>query len=414
MKHHNQQLLLRILLIVGSVISYGFISTVAAEGIDIEPNNACKAAQDMGEITLPFVIDGRLENTLETNDIDFFKFTGQPGSLVKVDYKSIVGVNTDFDPYLGLFNVQCNLLDFNDDKIIPGINNNSNHNTNVHGSTRSETDSRLQFIIPDNGVFILSASSCCDANFNGNGNTNGNYQITIVDTSPISFIESITGRVVVVVPNDVAIPAVVIETHIDVSLLRCLDDRCKQLMSVRTDTDGQFRFDQDFNGNPLITGLYQIQVIGRNRDHVQIYESATSDLFEVGDSENFDTGDILLQPIAIEFSDIEPCTIPSAGGACLYNVRVTNNRSTPLRGLAWSMVDAHETGASPTKFPAGKKRINQINIDAQSSEILQFQFFTPKTVKDGARICTNISISKTASLFNIIGERQLFCVKKGS
>jgi len=58
-----------------------------AQGIDTEPNNACMAAQDLGTLSLPFIIDGSLDTPPEEPDVDFFKLTGEPGTRVRVDYE---------------------------------------------------------------------------------------------------------------------------------------------------------------------------------------------------------------------------------------------------------------------------------------------------------------------------------------
>jgi hypothetical protein len=85
-------------------------------GQEIEPNNTCPTAQDVGAVAFPLTRDGSLDSTPETLDVDFFRFTGTPGSAVKVDLEGQdTGQGTLGDPFLGLFDSNCNLLALDDD-----------------------------------------------------------------------------------------------------------------------------------------------------------------------------------------------------------------------------------------------------------------------------------------------------------
>lgn len=116
-----------------------------AQGVEVEPNNPCAVAQNFGDTGLPYDVSGNLD----LNDVDFFRFNAIAGEEVVADLEgSATGQGTLGDPYLGLFDSNCNLLAYNDDS----------------GGT---VNSRLVFTVPANGVFVLAATGCCDLNFDG-------------------------------------------------------------------------------------------------------------------------------------------------------------------------------------------------------------------------------------------------------
>jgi hypothetical protein len=76
----------------------------------------CFTAQDVGPVALPFTLEGGLIPTIQTPmDIDFFRFTDTPGSIVRVDLE---GQDTEQgtleDPLLGAWDSACNLFAQND------------------------------------------------------------------------------------------------------------------------------------------------------------------------------------------------------------------------------------------------------------------------------------------------------------
>jgi hypothetical protein len=113
-----------------------------------EPNNSCLTAQSFGNISLPSTIIGSLDSSPELADVDFFQFEVIAGQAIVVDLEGdLTQVNPLGDPFLGLFDSDCNLLAINDDT--NGLN------------------SRLNFTAPENGLFVLGATNCCDGNFEG-------------------------------------------------------------------------------------------------------------------------------------------------------------------------------------------------------------------------------------------------------
>ena len=155
------------LCIFGSTL--GFVPVALSQ--EIEPNNTCPTAQDVGLVTLPLTLEGELIPTVETPaDIDFFRFTGTPGSAVRVDLE---GQDTEqgtlADPLVGVFDSNCNFFNSNDDS----------------GGTRNAS---LVFTVPADGIFVVAATSFPDFSFIGGGV--GTYQLSLTPAG------GIRGRVV--------------------------------------------------------------------------------------------------------------------------------------------------------------------------------------------------------------------------
>ena len=132
-----------LVLLAISVVMIGFSSQAFAQAVEVEPNDPCTEAQDIGpiDVTGTFSVQGSLDTPPEDPDVDFFRFSATPGAQVVADHEGqTTGAGTLSDPFLGLFDSGCNLLASNDDTI--GLN------------------ARLSFDVPSDGVFILAASSC--------------------------------------------------------------------------------------------------------------------------------------------------------------------------------------------------------------------------------------------------------------
>jgi hypothetical protein len=115
-------------------------------------------------------------------------------------------------------------------------------------------NSRLLFDVPADGVFVLAATSFPDFDFTGQGDFSGTYQLTI--SPPPPFLASISGRIVDArtgepLPGDESPFAFA-------DLLRCVGDICEVVNSQSADGEGRFRFERDFDGQPLPVGTYQV------------------------------------------------------------------------------------------------------------------------------------------------------------
>jgi hypothetical protein len=372
-------------------LAVGYSSPTLAQAVDIEPNDTCLGAQAIGAVDGSFTVSGSLDTPPDDPDVDFFRFEATPGAPLIAD---LVGVTLG-DPFLGLFDSACNLLAFNDD--FSGLN------------------SRLRFVVPDDGDFVLAASSFFDDDFNGDGCCSGAYELTVGPAPPA--IGSITGRVVNSVteeplPGD-APPFAAVE------LLRSLEDDSLEVVSSQsTDSEGRFRFEQDFAGDPIAVGTFQVRAFANE------FQQGATELFEVAEGQDVDVGDIPLTPPPIFISEVQPCSeLLPQGGTCEYSARVFNTTSERLTGLAWSPVDGFSLGSSLdfTLFEASKARGSQIaarervSVSAFGDQILRFQFEVPSFVAEGATFCTRIFLGlNPGPLVNTVDERSLFCITKSA
>ncbi len=106
--------LVSLALILGTI--FGNISMVFGQSLEDEPNHPCPTAQNFGVVALPFTLNGSLDSTPESPDVDFFGFTGTPGAFLRVDLEGAdTGKGTLEDPFLGFFDSACNLIALNDD-----------------------------------------------------------------------------------------------------------------------------------------------------------------------------------------------------------------------------------------------------------------------------------------------------------
>lgn len=374
----------------------GFSSPTFAQAVEVEPNDPCTEAQDLGEIDLtnPFSVQGSLDTPPEEPDVDFFRFSATPGADLIADHEGEpTGAGTLPDPLLGLFDADCNLLASNDDS----------------GGT---LNSRLRFDVPPDGVLVLAAASFPDFDFTGAGGSSGTYQLTVAQAPP--SIGSISGRVVDALTGE---PLPGNEPPFAfVELLRCEDDTCFAVNAQNVDGEGRFRFEQDFEGQPLPVGTYQVRAFANE------YEQAETDRFEVAEGEDFDVGDIPLQPPEISFSNIQPCeNLLPQGDVCHYSVTLRNNTNAKIRGLAWSIVDGSGLGSSLgfTQFEAsardGTRQAVRERLDVAplGEQVLEFQFDVPSFVV-GATFCTRVFVGlNPRPLVITIRESFLFCITGG-
>ncbi len=365
--------------LLGSVAAQ--IRPTLAQGIEIEPNDPCLAAQDVGAATLPFTMAGNLGSTMEVPDVDFFKFSGVPGSVVEVDLEgAATGKGTLVDPYLGFFDAGCTLVAANDDS--------------------GSLNSRLVFIIPADGVFILAATLCCDGGFVGGGV--GTYEMTVARFAAIGLI---SGRIVDAV-TAAPLPGNT-EPFGFVRLLRCTDPGCSDVNQQPADPEGRFQFDRDFAGQLLEAGTYQVLAFANE------YQQGQTDPFAVAEGEERDVGDVPLEPFPVRVTSVDPCgNVPPEGGRCQYSVRIRNRSGTRLDGSAWSLVQGFGLGsfADVTDFQAG---VRQFVLRSQEFKRVDFEFRVPSKVRVGASICARLYVGRRPdAVFDTLASAQLFCITK--
>jgi hypothetical protein len=201
------------------------------------------------------------------------------------------------DPFLGLFDTNCNLIAVNDDT--NGLN------------------SELRFNVPADGEFILAATSCCDIDFVGSYAT-GSYRLSL---DQIAAPSTISGRVVDAdtgepLPGDM-------EPYAQVNLYECESLDClfpSQINTQYTDSEGRFAFDSSWYSGSLVAGTYQLEV------NAQFYITLRTDPFVLNDAQHLDLGDIALQAQALA---------DSVSGRLVDAVT-----GLPLSGMSWPYASA--------------------------------------------------------------------------
>lgn len=379
-------------------LAIGISSQSFAQVVEVEPNDPCVEAQDIGpiDVTGTFSVQGSLDTPPDEPDVDFFRFSATPGAQLIADHEGeATGKGTLPDPLLGLFDSDCNLLTDDDDSGV-GLN------------------SRLRFDVPPDGVFVLAATSFADFGFTGAGGSSGTYELTI--SPPPPSIGSIAGRIVDALTGE---PLPGNESPFAFAqLFRCDGDDCFEFVdSQGADGEGRFRFDRDSNDQPLPVGTYQLRAFADE------FEQVETDPIEVGEGEDLDVGDILLQPPPIAISDIQPCDdLSPQGDTCQYSVRVTNNTNARLTGIAWSPVDGFGLPSSLTftLFEASTRGGSRLAVRERlavrpfGQQTLQFRFDVPPSVL-GATFCTRVFVGLDPSpLVTPVKESFLFCITGGT
>ncbi|HEX5840002.1 MAG TPA: carboxypeptidase-like regulatory domain-containing protein, partial [Anaerolineales bacterium] len=359
------------------------VSSLAAASVpEVEPNNSCQAAQDIGALADSLTVNGSLDSSDEVSDIDFFRFTGTPGVNVTVDHEGqATGKGTLGDPLLGFYDSNCFLIASNDDS--------------------GSLNSHLDITIPSDGVFILAATAYPDFEFDGGGS--GSYQLTV---APESHIGSISG---VVVDADTGQPlSGHSEPFVFVRLLHCVGGQCIDVSDMQPGSDGRFHFETDYFGSPLRTGHYFVTVSGDQ------YHPGSSNFFQVGSEEDYDVGNVLLHSYPLRFGEVRACSVPSQGGNCEFSVRVTNGLSTPFNGKVWSIIHGFSLGSFTDFTTFQADTVRDLSLEPGRGTVLRFRFQVRAAVRNGAVICAAAYAGQNPNAFyNTVGERFLFCFEKG-
>jgi hypothetical protein len=164
------------------------------------PNHTCRTAKNIG--SAPTFIEGMFE-ALEGNrqDIHFYAFEAEPGKVMSAWLVNDPGADVLVHGKLlvGLFDSKCRALAWND------------HPDRVEGD-EADYAAYLRFRVPDDGRFILAATSAEDRAFAGKLDRDlqeavtGTYLLHVRDVTSPSRFESpnyfITGRVVDRVTGD--------------------------------------------------------------------------------------------------------------------------------------------------------------------------------------------------------------------
>ncbi|HEX7036460.1 MAG TPA: carboxypeptidase-like regulatory domain-containing protein [Pseudomonadales bacterium] len=322
---------------------------------DTEPNDVCPG-EHVGMPVLPFGQSGSLDSPPDVPDVDFYRFDLTPRAELVANLRGrSSGAGALEDPLLGRFDADCNLVDLDDDGGI-GLN------------------ARLFFVVPDDGVVILAASSYADLEFTGNGFSAGSYQLGLADAPP--RIESISGRLVDArdgMPVTGADP-----TFALVTLVRCEAGECDALADEVPDAQGRFTF----NGAVLDLRVGQY-LVAASAEGYQNGEQRVSDAFQVGAGEAFELGDLALQPNPLQITSIESCSpLPEEGGVCRFALEFRNRSNLPFSGRVWSLVEYATPTGEEYSFQVGRGSAHRpqptyVWVEPEGSERVSFELEVP-------------------------------------
>jgi hypothetical protein len=370
----------------------GFPPASHADIDEVEPNDTCQTAQEVGAITaLPVTVRGELAPVdwegWPPGDVDFYAFEADAGTRLEARLLGwYSGAGTLIDPFLGLFDSACGFLDYSDDA--PGT-----------------LDSRLVFQVPEDGRFVLAATGCCDWNFDGVHWYEGSYAL-VIDVPPPA-IGSVSGRLVDAFTG--APLSSFQEPFAFGALYRCHDLDCWDwVKDVQFDLDGRFELTTDWRGQPIEVGSFRLEIWASE------YQSRSIGPFEVGADEHYDHGEIALSGPPVTFGTVVACDdLPSGGGTCRYSVMVHNQSPERLQGLAWSNVSASGTGSLLDWSSFTADRVNNVNIRSGGNTTLRFSFDVPAGVADGAFMCVDAWVSnREHAMLGVVRQQFLFCVQK--
>ncbi len=364
------------------------------------PNPLCSAAQSVPGNAPPWLETGSLEPDDPTTRVHFLTFSAPPGTELVADLRgATTGVGTLQDPFMGLFDSACRLLDANDDWY--------------------SLDSHLQFTVPDDGSFTIGISSCCDYAFDGSGGlSEGTWELRI-DLAP---------------PAIAAIEATVVDARTGepirgdeppfagVSLYGCTGPGydCNRFHTrLNANSLGRVRFEAASVGLDLPAGFYRLEALADD------YGFAESGPFEVAAGQSYDAGELALDPPALRVTLASDCgALPPQGGLCSYSVNVFNNTSDPLRATLWSPVSAAGLGsayggsrflASAGEASGGVPAVttHSIRLEGGDETAVEFSYYVPSFVAIGANFCQSVVVGLPPfPLVNTLADRYLFCVSK--
>ncbi|MGQ0502138.1 MAG: hypothetical protein ACT4P0_05950 [Panacagrimonas sp.] len=251
----------------------------AATAQEVEPNNSCATATDLGALTLPALVGGALASAGEQpNDVDFHRVSLTPGARVSFALQGDAAASAPLDnPVLGLFlnsGTGCNLEAYSDS----------------FGSGSFGT-ARLSVTVPADGIVIAAASGYFDASFVGAHSQSGAYRLEIAEAVEATvrgrLINASTGA-----PLKSSSPQ-----NARVDIIQC-DSRgpfasCVTIESRSVGAEGRFRFPESSTQPPLRKGpIYRVAAIAFG------FEDRVTEI-EVTVNGEIDLGDLALTPIPV-------------------------------------------------------------------------------------------------------------------
>jgi hypothetical protein len=258
--------------------------------MEAEPNNSCATAQNAGALSSATItVMGALTTPPTTPDVDFYKFTAQPGTLFQVALTGASdGTHTLEVPIVEALNSSCGYL-YSSGPVDP---------------------ISFQIAVPPDGVVILGVSSSPDFGFTGAGQYAGTYTFAVTQIIPV---QSISGRAV-----DAATRQPI--SGVLVTLNLCRDPTCVSgdfTGNFFTDSLGQFSFASSAFGTPLPPGNYQLSLNDFSGNHVP----AQSPIFSASSSEQKVIPDIAMTPTPV-IGSIRGRIMDSVTRAPLFGISV--------------------------------------------------------------------------------------------
>lgn len=240
-----------------------------AQTVEVEPNSTCFSAQPLG--ALPVTVAGSLDTPPDVPDVDYYRITATPGDLIQIDQRGWgSGVGTLLDPFVGVFDSACELLNY-DDESGPG-----------------QFESRAEVRVPADGILIVAASSIWDFGFSGNSLYSGSYTVS---ATKVELAKGLGGTIVNA-NTGAAIPNAV------VYLQSCENGECWQYEGYDfTGPDGSFRFEPGnftLYFNILRAGEYRL-IVNAGQSFV-IYEGTP---FQLLGDQDLNVGNIGVQPVPV-------------------------------------------------------------------------------------------------------------------
>lgn len=275
---------------------------------EVEPNNTCATAQNLGHTS-----SVSLSGTISTADVDFYTLTVAPGQLLQIDMRGAPsGAGTLPNMLMGLLDANCNVVQYSD-------------------NSENGFEARLVLIAPSDGVVRIAAAGNPDFSFSGSNTDTGTYMLTIGAPSvPViafsgNLTDAVTGQPLT--RDDFAV----------VNLMSCpsTDYQLCTTYSAQgiPDANGHYAIAQ-----ALPPGAYQIRVLADN------HASYSAAPVMVTGSEGAATRDYALSPLPVVVSDVTPCQTLETNGLCTYSYVLTNTTTGTLETSVWSQADQGPNG----------------------------------------------------------------------
>jgi hypothetical protein len=247
----------------------GLVSATPAYAVaETEPNNTCAIAQGLGSIgpSGSVVVNGAITTAPFAADIDFYRVTGTPGTILQATARGISdGTDTLALPLLGVLNSACVLQQ------TPGSND----------------PVVLRYTLPADGVAVIAVSSCCDFSLIGANFYTGTYTLTIASLTPVP---SIGGRVVDATTGT-PIP------NVQANIASCNDPACTtgqfNVYANNTDANGTYIATQTEFGTPLLPGTYVVNIF----DYFGNYLASSTGPFQASGGQAVVVPDIAMSPV---------------------------------------------------------------------------------------------------------------------